>query len=614
MCGISLLLFTDRFQDDTIKERDTYVKHIKDLLKHRGPDSMHVHSIQVGICMLLTTHGLSFSHWRDSHITKMRFVLEYHLYTISCDVLPLQISDGKDMVMMSSLLQMQGRVARCASLQDDETGCVLLWNGEIYGGMDVPKDGNDGLCLFRYLCTCSTNKDIGGIFSQIRGPWAMVLWHPPTRTLWFGRDVLGRKSLLKKVNKNALIVSSALGTDCTMDGNVEEIPPGLYVMDMEECASTGLPAIESIPWEDQRITDISCFDRNINDLVRGDIRTVYGPEDTVVSELLDLLTQSVRRRCETLTYDFFTSPEQATLFENIDKKSGYTLKKARVMVLFSGGVDSTLVAALLDCVLPKDEPIDLCSICFANGQSPDRLGALDALQELQKKSPEREWRFIEIDSSYEELTEISDRILGLLHPADTVMDFNIGGALWLAARGIGTWINPIHESRDEEYHSVARAVFLGHGADELFGGYGRHRTRFRNHGWQGLAEEIQLDVTRLWKRNFGRDDRLVSDHGKESRLPFMDEAVVDFALKTNLDALVNLEYPPGIGDKIILRNCLNRLGLKRTALRHKRALQFGSRLAKAANSSQFGGTKKANNRSAGSVKLAEVLPTASILE
>ncbi len=31
---------------------------------------------------------------------------------------------------------------------------------------------------------------------------------------------------------------------------------------------------------------------------------------------------------------------------------------------------------------------------------------------------------------------------------------------------------------------------------------------------QGLAEELGLDLRRLWLRNLGRDDRLVADHGR----------------------------------------------------------------------------------------------------
>ena len=53
---------------------------------------------------------------------------------------------------------------------------------------------------------------------------------------------------------------------------------------------------------------------------------------------------------------------------------------ATVLVLFSGGVDSTLIAALVHRALPRHLPIDLCCVCFDGGRSPDRLAALDALE------------------------------------------------------------------------------------------------------------------------------------------------------------------------------------------------------------------------------------------
>lgn len=38
--------------------------------------------------------------------------------------------------------------------------------------------------------------------------------------------------------------------------------------------------------------------------------------------------------------------------------------ETKIAVLFSGGIDSTLIARLLDIVLPKNETIDLINLAF----------------------------------------------------------------------------------------------------------------------------------------------------------------------------------------------------------------------------------------------------------
>jgi len=163
---------------------------------------------------------------------------------------------------------------------------------------------------------------------------------------------------------------------------------------------------------------------------------------------------------------------------------GDALRPARVMLLFSGGCDSTLLAALADDALPPGEPIDLCSVCFDGGNSPDRLGAMLAVEELAARSAgRREWRMLRVDASLSDLDAAAPRLRALLAPAATVMDLNIGGALWLAASGRGALTRPAATAaaaaRDPAvYTSRARIVLLGHGADEQCGGYGRHRSKF----------------------------------------------------------------------------------------------------------------------------------------
>lgn len=68
--------------------------------------------------------------------------------------------------------------------------------------------------------------------------------------------------------------------------------------------------------------------------------------------------------------------------------------KGSVMVLFSGGLDSAILAALLAITLPEDVVIDLVNVSFDPEKSPDRISALLCIGDLLKVNPNRKFRLL----------------------------------------------------------------------------------------------------------------------------------------------------------------------------------------------------------------------------
>jgi asparagine synthetase B (glutamine-hydrolysing) len=60
---------------------------------------------------------------------------------------------------------------------------------------------------------------------------------------------------------------------------------------------------------------------------------------------------------------------------------------APIAILFSGGLDSMILAALLDQCLDSKWTIDLLNVSFDGQLAPDRISALAGLKELQRISP-----------------------------------------------------------------------------------------------------------------------------------------------------------------------------------------------------------------------------------
>jgi hypothetical protein len=126
---------------------------------------------------------------------------------------------------------------------------------------------------------------------------------------------------------------------------------------------------------------------------------------------------------------------------------------ASVGVLFSGGIDCAVLACLAAKFVPSAS-IDLINVAFgpdretvqASSSSwssffdvPDRMAAGNALCELQAVCADTPFRLIEVNVTLQALQREQQRILQLVHPNHTVMDFNIGSILWFGSQAQGVF-------------------------------------------------------------------------------------------------------------------------------------------------------------------------------
>lgn len=643
MCGIALIVSGIRVDtsslpfDSTSPTRVTEklsfsLDDLKAALRRRGPDSVCAKKL---LLQLGQSRISSFTQHDDD------------VSCCECD----NIQTAK-LHFFGATLQLRGTIPLVQPLVDASRN-VLVYNGEIFGGLHLASDCNDTEFLMRTLgecCSCGScatgccvkcgKSSVVDVLSAIKGPWAIIYWQDSSRTLWFGRDAFGRRSLLvhwPTEDDSTFMLSSVSpvspvqqASDYEAPNGIgclsywEELPCGIYSVHVDASNSSGYLVgevkiheytnsmlNELIKWErisvEPSSKDLHIFCHKLSreqramhlassEALPNETGSIQPAIPMPAYILLNALKESVLRR--TSLYTIYQAVIPGIMKE----------KFVPVAILFSGGLDSMILAALLDKCLDPSYEIDLLNVSFDGQLAPDRKSAKAGLNELRRVAPSRKWKLVEIDADLSDLVFETRHVMSLINPANTYMDLNIGIALWLASGGDG-WVSDANISDNDDNHvrikykSNAKILLVGSGADEQCAGYGRHRTSYRRGSWLGLHEEMRLDMQRIWRRNLGRDDRCIADNGKEARFPFLDEDVIRLLLSIPLWEVANLEQPCGIGDKKILREVAELLGLYEAAVLPKRAIQFGSRIARESNRKNFGSNRAANQASAGSVRI-----------
>ncbi|KAE8145451.1 asparagine synthase-domain-containing protein [Aspergillus avenaceus] len=560
MCGI---FFSLNHSDHVLPNEETNC-----LLNQRGPDSFQIHKAQ--------------------------------------QLIPHQ-SGSICLTFVSTVLSMRGDEIVSQPMVDQTTGSVLCWNGDAWKIAGEPIQGNDTQLIFRLLLqavylsagTGDAIQRIIDVVSGISGPFAFVFYDAVNAKLYFTRDCLGRRSLLQGLDVSGALKICSL-CDGTSSTNFEEVSTtGLHILDLTNSFMEGhcnLNNIQTFPWQN---TDLPGHLINPIPLMNRSTPQGSPPQLTVESASVKSLEKNLRQSL-------------ALRIQNVREPPNFNCQNnTKVAVLFSGGLDCTILARLSTEILPIDETIDLLNVAFENPRvvaaaaasngtktssvyesCPDRITGRAAYAELQKVCPSRNWRFVAIDIPYSETVAHRETVKRLMRPHNTEMDLSIACALYFASRGQGFAIDSQRSHIEPRtYTTPARVLLSGLGADELFAGYARHGIAFSRDGFEGLIDEIDLDVSRLGKRNLGRDNRVIAHWGREARFPYLDEDFVSWVVQVPvwekcgfglcaLEGEIKDSSASIDPEKRALRLVALILGMPNVAKEKKRAIQFGSRTAK----------------------------------
>ncbi|RTG87659.1 uncharacterized protein DC041_0002451 [Schistosoma bovis] len=391
-------------------------------------------------------------------------------------------------------------------LIQSNTGCnILFCSGQIRSSSDITLAkhfDSENISIGQVLLDAfSKEKNVNAVVNLINsliGSFVLIFVSVESHMVYFTRDPFGRHSLVARKFSglpselfcidsvsSIVIPSQSSFPEISLDSLEKdakdwfEIPAcGIFVSKIVcDNGNVFLSDINLYPWSEQHL--LLCPSNipfkvnrvlNVNQTHCNSLSTNMCIPTTlkeVQQKFLDLLSTVIH---DSVNFDLLYDTNYSFNVSDVldDNRSGSLFG-----LLFSGGLDSSVIAALLDSdCLDKD--------CLISAEeAPDRQTALKSYEELCKLSARRKWNLIKINVNVSEISEARVKhVWPLLLPEHTtVLDDSLGLALWFAARGKGV----LHSSSEfeEKCTSSAKFLFLGSGIDEQLAGYARHLTTYK---------------------------------------------------------------------------------------------------------------------------------------
>ncbi len=288
----------------------------------------------------------------------------------------------------------------------------------------------------------------------------------------------------------------------------------------------------------------------------------YGkPQILLPTEILEYNSKS--HTLKKIKRDFLTLPSslsfskekiiselEALFFDAVQKR---TEGLDHFGILFSGGIDSTLLAFISKTLGKK---FTCYTAAFADGNTRDAPDLLQAQDVAEQLGFHLKTKILTLDETEKAVKEV----VRIIETTDVV---KVGVAL------------PFYVCAKMAAEDGDKVLLSGLGSEELFAGYQRHLDVLKEKG--DVNAECLRGLSLLWDRDLYRDDLVTMAHTVELRLPFLDYDLIRFALTIPVTYKLNETQ-----NKIMLREVAKKMSVpEKIAARKKIAAQYGSNFDKA---------------------------------
>src|SRR5919107_3556988 len=406
---------------------------------------------------------------------------------------------------------------------------VLEHNGEIYNYKEIRKN-----LSAHHTYTTSTDSEVivhlledhyhkteGNLIeaikrtvAQLDGIYVLAIREQSTGNIVLVRDGIGVRQIYYGESSDFIAFASERKALCNiaMSDQIKRLLPGYALVISHKDGSSNIR------------TTLFPISVNTKKSIREKYSILYTDIDSAVNAYSDTLIESMRKRVS----DF--------------KKIG---------IVFSGGIDSVIVAYLAKQMAPE-------VICYTSGikDSSDILNSLDIAEKLDLKLEVEQMTEGDVENTIPKIINIiEDDNMGQVEVA-----IPIYGAVKLA-----------HEQG-------IRVMLTGQGADELFGGYSWYSKIVKKHGYEKIQGYLIEDLKLLYKETLEREDKITMSQSIELREPFLDTNLIDTVLR--IDPRLNIQNNGNNYDNLgkrVHRKLAEKLGIpKEIAYRIKEAAQHGS--------------------------------------